>query len=162
MPAQSSRSLTPKGTPASGPGSWPRARAASTCLAARRAPSGSRWTKALSSALAASIRPRASSSTSWADTWRRRTASAVSMADLIPSFLIPTFLPARPPAGGRAARDPRPPPGRLPRLVEQDVHRLAPDGGEHVLAPALGAGQGEGQPVLGEPPDVGALEGVGA
>ncbi len=58
MPAQSSRSLTPKGTPAKGPGSSPAATCASTRAAASPARSASRWTKALSASLPASMRAR--------------------------------------------------------------------------------------------------------
>ncbi len=67
MPAQSSRSFTPKGTPASGPTASPAAIRASTAAAAARAPSGSRWTKALRASLPASMAARHRSSSSVAE-----------------------------------------------------------------------------------------------
>ena len=58
MPAQSSRSFTPNGTPANGPGSWPAATCSSTRAAAAPARSGSTWTKALRASFPVSIRAR--------------------------------------------------------------------------------------------------------
>lgn len=80
MPAQSSKSLTPKGTPDKGPGSRPAVLAASTASAARRAPSRSTWTNAFNSGLDLSMASRHSSSTSTARTSPARTASAIWMA----------------------------------------------------------------------------------
>src|SRR5918994_949835 len=53
------------------------------------------------------------------------------------------------------------PPERLTGGIELDLDRLAPDGGEGHVPPPLDAGDGRRQLVLGEPADVGALEGVG-
>ena len=78
-PAQSSRSFTPKGTPAIGPGSSPRATAASTASAAFRARPSSTTTKAFSAGLSASSRARHSSSTSTAVRSLDRTASATAI-----------------------------------------------------------------------------------
>ncbi len=66
MPAQSSRSLTPIGTPANGPGSRPAATAASTAAAAWRARASSTWTNAPSRSLPPATAARASSRTSTA------------------------------------------------------------------------------------------------
>ncbi len=80
MPAQSSRSFTPNGTPASGGSSAPARRAASTRSAAASAPSASRCTKAFSRSCSASTLSRQVDTSSRADTSPRRTRSAASSA----------------------------------------------------------------------------------
>ena len=79
LPAQSSRSFTPIGTPANGPGSRPAATAASTASAAACASPSSTWTNAprrsLPAAAADSVRAR----TSTAFRSLVRTDSAISM-----------------------------------------------------------------------------------
>ena len=106
MPAQSSRSFTPMGTPANGPGSRPAVTVASTRSAARRASSSSTCTNAPRRSLPARMAARASSSTSTARRSPRRTASAISIAvsRITPP---PSSRPAPPPAPPH-----RPPPRR--------------------------------------------------
>ena len=58
MPATSMMSLTPTGTPWSGPGACPAARAASRSRASARAARASRWTHARTEGSSASIRSR--------------------------------------------------------------------------------------------------------
>ncbi len=80
MPAQSSRSFTPKGTPASGPSSStrPAATASSTRRASARARSGSTCTKALSSPSVRSIAARQASTSSVAPSSPARMAAAAA------------------------------------------------------------------------------------
>jgi hypothetical protein len=80
IPAQSSRSFTPKGTPASGGSSSPARRAASTRSAAASAPSASTCTNALRRACSASSRSSDTVTSSRADTSPRRTDVASSIA----------------------------------------------------------------------------------
>ena len=88
MPRTQSLSFTPIGTPASGPGSSPRATAASMSAAADKAASGSRWTKALTAPSRASIAARAATVVSRALSAPARTASATSTALRIVSLSI--------------------------------------------------------------------------
>ena len=99
----SSRSFTPKGTPASGPGSSPRATFSSTASAAARARSGSSTTNAFSSSLRALIASRHSSRTSTAFSSPARTASAISITVLT----MRTLRRRRPASSCRRIRRPR-------------------------------------------------------
>jgi transposase len=53
------------------------------------------------------------------------------------------------------------PPRRVPRRVIEDLHRLAPDGSEGARGPSIRAGQRNGERLLTEPADIGALERMG-
>src|ERR1700680_547765 len=79
IPAQFSTSLTPKGPPASGPGSPPRSISMSIRFAHTSAPGQSRYVKALSRSLSRSTRLRHSSSSSRAEIRRLRTPDAISI-----------------------------------------------------------------------------------
>src|ERR671910_3851435 len=118
MPAQSSRSFTPIGTPANGPGSRPSATAASTASAAARATRSSTCTNAPNSTLRASMAANASSSTSVARRWPVLTASAISTA--------PTSNPApiAPPRRGRRGNTNA---GRIPARTLRVGRRRAAD-----------------------------------
>src|ERR1700687_3850147 len=80
MPAQSSRSLIPNGTPASVPTGSPRLILSSILRASRSANSQSRWTNATNRAFVRSTKGRTSSNTSIARISRWRIASTISRA----------------------------------------------------------------------------------
>ncbi|MCZ7525697.1 MAG: hypothetical protein M5U14_04485 [Acidimicrobiia bacterium] len=83
-PAASSRSFTPTGTPASGPGSSPAAMRSASAWAWRRAPSTSRATNARTTTSTASMRARAASTISTGDRSPERTDATSSASDSAP------------------------------------------------------------------------------
>ena len=82
-PAASSRSFTPIGMPASGPGSSPRATRSSIAAASARARSPSTATNALTCGFRASMRPSACDVSSRAETSFERTRPARSASDSV-------------------------------------------------------------------------------
>ena len=92
-PSASSRSFTPMGIPARGPGSRPAAMTSSIRPAAARARSPSTATKAFNVGLSASIRPRACPTTSRAESSPDRTFPASPTTDSSRKSMGPTVPP---------------------------------------------------------------------